>query len=137
NDMTGGAVLAPPCSAWLTDVAAALGHGEDQAALAEQSQRVQDRVPAHAVVLLQGLDGRQRSPAPFPGPDPPGEDGCELLICRFGQIGINRTKLGHGINLADQTEPEHVSALDWSDLVRYRDDGSQRGDDSSVTGSHS
>ena len=115
--MTGGAVV-PPCSAWLTDVAAALGHGEDQAALAEQSQRVQDRVPAHAVVLLQGLDGRQRSPAPFPGPDPLGENGGELLICRFGQIGINRTKLlGHGINLADQTRPEHPSALNWSDLV--------------------
>ena len=95
--MTGGAVLEAPCSGWLTDVAAALGHGEDQAALAELSQRVQHGVPAHAVVLLQGLDGGQRPPAPFPGPDPLGEDGCELLICRFGQIGINRTKLlGHG-----------------------------------------
>ena len=115
--MTGGAVFEAPCSAWLTDVAAAFGHGEDQAVLAELSQRVQHGVPAHAVVLLQGLDRGQRSAAPFPGPDPPGEDGCELLICRFGQIGINRIKLGHGINLADQTAPEHVSALDWSDLV--------------------
>ena len=107
-----------PYSAWLTDVAAAFGHGEDQAALAELSQRVQHRVPAHAVVLLQRLDRGQRSAAPLPGCYPPGEDGCELLICRFGQIGINRTKLlGHGINLADQTRPGHTSALDWSDLV--------------------
>src|SRR4029453_4544662 len=30
-------------AAWLADVAAALGHGEDQAALAEQTQRVQYR----------------------------------------------------------------------------------------------
>ena len=95
----------------VADVAAALGDGEDQAGVAEQLQGVQHGIPAHAVLLLEGLDRRQRARAPLPGLDQAGQDARKLLVCRLGQIVSNYLKRGHQANLADLNRLGHISGL--------------------------
>ena len=95
----------------MANVAAARGDGEDQAGVAEQLQGVQHRVPAHAVLLLEGLDRRKRARTPLPGLDQAGQDARELLVRRLGQIVSNQLKCGHEANLADLNRPERISGL--------------------------
>ena len=77
------------------DVGSASGHGEDQAFGSEDLYRVQYRIPADVVLLLELLHGRQGTSAPLAFGDPRSEDCGQLLVGRFRCPVIN----GHLIKL--------------------------------------
>jgi hypothetical protein len=98
------------------DVAASLGHSEDQLCFPEQAQRVQHSVPADSVLLLQVRHGRQRSRPPLASFDAPAQDRLQLAVRRNGQTGINRVSSTHQINL-DHARPALTSTYIYVDLI--------------------
>ena len=93
------------------DVGTAPGHGEDQALGSEDLYRVQYRVPADVVLLLELLHGRQGTVAPLALGNPCPEDGGQLLVGRVRCPVIN----GHMIKL-DHCRSELITWYIYSAL---------------------